>query len=34
MYILVNAYENWSVETTQKTIGKTFENEATILKIL
>lgn len=34
MYILVNAYENRSVETTQKTIGKTFENEATILKIL
>lgn len=34
MYILVNAYENRSVETTQKTIGKIFENEATILKIL
>lgn len=34
MYILVNAYENRSVEVTQKTIGKTFENEATILKIL
>lgn len=34
MYILVNAYVNRSVETTQKTIGKTFENEATILKIL
>ncbi len=27
MYILVNAYENRSVETTQKTIGKTFEND-------
>lgn len=34
MYILVNAYENRSVEVTQTTIGKTFENEATILKIL
>lgn len=34
MYILVNAYENRCVEVTQTTIGKTFENEATILKIL
>lgn len=34
MYILINAYENRCVEVTQKTIGKTFENEATILKVL